>query len=250
MARALRTANPVWNETLIRDMAAEQAREARTMTISGAVAKTAVLLGLLLAAAAGSWSLAMDNPSLTMPLTIGGAIGGLILVLISVFHPKSSPIVGPLYGIAEGIFLGAISMVFNAAYPGIVGQAVGITFAVAGIMLVLYSQRILRATPGFTKGLIAATGAVCMVYFVSFLLRLFGVSVPYIHGSGVIGILFSLVVVVIASLNLILDFDLIEHGAAHQLPKHMEWFAAIGLMVTLVWMYIEILRLLAKLNRR
>ncbi len=249
MATALRTANPVWNEKMIQDLAAKQQAPAATMTVQGAVGKTAIMMGLLIATAAASWSLTAKGSGMAIPLAIGGAIGGLILVLISVFKPTVSPITGPLYAIAEGLFLGAISMVFNAAYPGIAGQAVGITFAVAGIMLVLYSQRILRATPAFTKGVVGATGAIFLVYMATWILGFFGVRVPYIHGAGPIGIIFSLVVVGIAALNLVLDFDLIERGAQAGMPKYMEWFASIGLMVTLVWLYIEILHLLAKLNR-
>jgi uncharacterized YccA/Bax inhibitor family protein len=162
--------------------------------------------------------------------------------------PKVSPFTSPIYAALEGLFLGAISAVFEAMYSGIVVQAVCLSIGVLAVMLFLYSTGIIRATEKFKIGVIAATGAVCLVYLVSMVVSLFGSHVPYIHESGPVGIGFSLVVVVIAALNLILDFDFIEQGARHQAPKYMEWYGGFSLLVTLIWMYLEILRLLSKIR--
>ena len=154
----------------------------------------------------------------------------------------------PIYAALEGLVLGAISAVFETMYPGIVIQAVGLSVGVLAVMLFVYGTGIIRATERFRIGVVAATGAVCLVYLVELVLSMFGIRLPFIHESGVVGICFSLVVVVIAALNLILDFDFIERGAEQQAPKYMEWYGGFSLLVTLVWMYLEILRLLAKLR--
>ncbi len=181
-------------------------------------------------------------------LLIAGAIGGLVTALVTIFVPRVSPFTSPVYAACEGLFLGAISAVFETMYPGIVIQAVGLTVGVLAVMLFLYGTRVIRATEKFKMGVVAATGAVCLVYVVDMVLRLFGIAVPFIHDGGPIGIGFSLVVVVIAALNLILDFDFIEQGVKYQAPKYMEWYGGFSLLVTLVWMYLEILRLLAKMR--
>jgi uncharacterized YccA/Bax inhibitor family protein len=190
------------------------------------------------------------NPDAVMPWMIGGAIGGFIVALITVFKKTWSPITAPIYALLEGLFIGGISSIFEAKYPGIVIQAVGLTFGTLFGLLVAYKTGFIKATENFKLGVVAATGGIALIYFVSFILGFFGVGVPFIHESGLMGIGFSLFVVVIAALNLVLDFDFIEHGAEHGAPKYMEWYAAFGLMVTLVWLYIEILRLLAKLRDR
>ena len=159
-------------------------------------------------------------------------------------------ITAPLYAVAEGLVLGAISAAFEAQFEGIVLQAVALTIGVFATMLVLYATGRIRVTARLRTGIIAATGAVCLVYFVSILFSIFGSSVPYIHSSGPIGIGFSLLVVGIAAMNLTLDFDFIERAEQAGAPRHLEWFAALGLVVTLVWLYLEILRLLAKLRER
>jgi uncharacterized YccA/Bax inhibitor family protein len=152
--------------------------------------------------------------------------------------------------VLEGLALGGISVVFEATYPGIVNQAVFLTFGTLGALLIAYRAGVIRATDNFKRGVVAATGGIALLYFLSFILGFFGVSVPLIHSNGTFGILFSLFVVVIAALNLVLDFDLIEKGAARGAPKYMEWYGAFALLVTLVWLYLEILRLLAKLAAR
>ncbi len=250
----MRTANPALSDKAFSQAAAYSAHapaeRAGAMTIQGTINKTAIMLLLVVGTSAVSWTLAARGSAATMPLLFGGLIGGLVFALITVFRPTAAPYTAPIYALCEGLFLGAISLTFQLQFPGIVGQAVGLTFGVAFCMLLIYKFRIIRVTEGFTRGLVAATGAICLVYLATIVLNLFGLSVPYIHGNGIVGIGFSLFVVVIAALNLVLDFNLIERGAEAGMPKYMEWYGAFGLMVTLIWLYIEILRLLAKLSSR
>ena len=163
---------------------------------------------------------------------------------------RGRPYTTPIYAALEGVALGGISVVFEARYPGIVSQAVFLTFGTLGALLVAYRTGVIRATENFKLGVVAATGGIALLYLVSFVLGFFGISVPLIHSSGTFGILFSVFVVVIAALNLVLDFDFIEQGVERGAPKHMEWYGAFGLLVTLVWLYLEILHLLAKLQSR
>ena len=180
---------------------------------------------------------------------LGGAIGGFILALVTIFKKQWSPITAPLYALVEGFFLGAISAVYNAQFQGIVLQAIMLTFGIMFALLFAYRSGLIKATENFKLGVTAATGGIALIYIATLVLRLFGIQVPFIHDSGLIGIGFSLVVVVIASLNLVLDFDFIESGVEAGAPKYMEWYGAFGLMVTLVWLYLELLRLLSKLRR-
>jgi len=227
-----------------------------TMTIGGAVQKTAISLIICAAAAAWIWTSflnAAQDPQAAqtvMPWVWGGAIGGFVVALVTIFKKEWSPVTTPLYSALEGMFLGGISALMNAAYPGIVFQAVLLTFGTLFGLLVLYQAGVIRATETFKKVIFAATGGIALVYLISIVVNLFGGSMPYIHGSGMIGIGFSLFVVGIAALNLVLDFDFIENASKQALPKYIEWYAAFGLMVTLVWLYLEILRLLAKLQDR
>ncbi len=185
-----------------------------------------------------------------MPWVIGGAIGGLIVALVTVFKKTWAGITSPVYALLEGLFLGGISAIFEAQYPGIVIQAVALTFGTLFSLLLAYKSRLIKVTENFKLGVAAATGSIFLIYLANMLLGFFGIHMPFIHESGIIGIGFSLVVVVIAALNLVLDFDFIENGAASGAPKYMEWYAAFGLMVTLIWLYLEMLRLLAKLRSR
>ena len=187
---------------------------------------------------------------LPIGLVVGGVIGGFVVAIVTVFKQTWAPYTTPLYAALEGLALGGISYLFERSYPGIVAQAVFLTFGTLGALLFAYRSGIIRATENFKLGVFAATGGVGVVYLLSFVLGFFGISVPLIHSSGIFGILFSLFVVVIAALNLVLDFDFIEEGAERGAPKYMEWYGAFGLLVTLVWLYLEILRLLAKLQRR
>jgi len=225
------------------------------MTVGGAAAKSAILTAVLVGAGAVSWTLtrggtSADEQFYLMLFGAGAPIAGFLVALVTIFVPRFSPVTAPLYAVLEGLFLGAVSRFVNEKYAGIVIEAAALTAGVLGAMAVLYATRWIVVTEKFRTGIIAATFGVCLAYLGAFLLNLFGVPFPYIHDSGAISIGFSLVVVVIAALNLVLDFDLIERGARAGAPKYMEWYAAFGLLVTLVWLYLEILRLLAKLRGR
>jgi uncharacterized YccA/Bax inhibitor family protein len=221
-----------------------------TMTVNGTINKTGILFLCVLATAAWTWSSLLKDPSTVGAFMTAGAIGGLVLALVTVFKKEWSPVTAPFYALFEGAVLGALSGMLETMFPGIAIQAVGLTFGTCFVMLIAYRSGLIRATRKFTIGVIAATGGITLVYLTTMVLGFFSVQVPAIYGSGTWGIVFSLAVVVIASLNLILDFDLIEKGAAQGAPKYMEWYAAFGLMVTLIWLYIEMLRLLTKLRRR
>ncbi len=219
-----------------------------TMTVTGAANKAIALLGLVTIAAAWTWYAVLREPATASVWVWAGLIGGLILALVTTFKPTWSPFTAPLYAGFEGLALGAISAILNNAYPGIVIQAVALTFGTCFVMLAAYTAGFIKATEKFKAGVVAATGGILLVYVISMVLGLFGVRVPYIYESGIIGIGFSLVVVVIAALNLILDFDLIESAAARGYPRYMEWYCAFALVVTLVWLYLEMLNLLRKLR--
>ncbi|NBD26625.1 Bax inhibitor-1/YccA family protein [Paenibacillus glycinis] len=219
------------------------------MTINGTVNKTFITLAVLLGAAFATWNLYFKGNDV-MPYVIGGAIGGLICALIISFVPRTAPFLVPVYAALEGAFLGALSANYESAYGGITMQAALITMCVFFALLVAYKTRIIRATENFKLGVFAATAGIALVYLASMVLNMFGVTVPYLHDSSLIGIGISLVIVVVAALNLVLDFDFIEQGADRGAPKYMEWYGAFGLIVTLVWLYIEILRLLSKLRSR
>ena len=251
----MRTANPALSESVFRGDAYADRFQIETtadnvMTINGTVVKTAVLLLILTWTAAFSWSQLADGRDTAIPLALGGAVVGLILALITIFKPQVSPYTSPLYAAAEGLFLGTLSAIFEAQYSGIVVQAIGLTFGTLGALLLAYRSGLIKATENFKLGVVAATGGIALLYLVSMVMRMFGYEIPLIHESGLVGIGFSAFVVVIAALNLVLDFDFIESGAQQRAPKYMEWYGAFGLLVTLVWLYIEILRLLAKLNSR
>jgi uncharacterized YccA/Bax inhibitor family protein len=219
------------------------------MTLGGTVIKTGILLIIMLVSAGITWTqVANGSLETAYGLMIAGVIGGLITSLITIFIPRCSPISAPIYAALEGLFLGALSAFIEMRYPGIALQALGLTASVLAIMLFVYGTGMIRATQKFRIGVVAATGAIFLVYLVSMVVSVFGGHVPYIHDAGPIGIIFSLVVVVIAALNLILDFDFIEQGVRHQVPKYMEWYGGFSLLLTLVWMYLEILRLLSKLR--
>ncbi len=222
----------------------------RTMSLEGTVFKTGFLLLLVIGGAAITWSaLAQQNP-IVMPLMMGGLIGGLVFCLITCFKPQWAAVTAPIYAFAEGLFLGGLSAFVEARYPGIAFQAVGLTFGTLFALLFAYSTGVIKATENFKLGVCAATGGICLVYLASMIMRMFGSSIPFIHDAGMVGIGFSAFVVVIAAMNLVLDFDFIEKGVERGAPKYMEWYGAFGLMVTLVWLYIEILRLLSKLSSR
>ena len=244
------TANPAAS-VAVYQRAGLAATSDSAMTLQGTVLKTLILVVILFAAAACTWRMVLaGEAAAAYPLLIGGGIGGFIVALITIFFPKAAPITSPIYALLEGLLLGAISAVFESMYAGIAFQAVGLTVGTLAVMLVIYGARIIRATEKFKIGVAAATGAVCIVYLVDIVASFFGASIPFIREAGWLGIGFSLVVVVIAALNLILDFDFIEKGVERRAPKYMEWYGGFSLLVTLIWMYLEILRLLSKLRSR
>ena len=248
----MRTSNPALNPKVFDNYGSASMTGQSIMTIQGTINKIGMLLLLAFLAAAWSWILYLRGASAsTMNLiTFGGAIGGFIAALVTIFKKEWSPVSAPVYALLEGLLLGGISVVFNNSYPGIAFQAVFLTFATLLTMLFIYKTGIIKVTEKFRLGVFAATGGIALFYFISIILGFFGVNVPYVFGNGIIGIGFSLLVVGIAALNLVLDFDFIESGAENGAPKYMEWYAAFGLMVTLIWLYLEILRLLAKSRSR
>lgn len=233
-----------------------------TMRMSGTMSAAGILLLVLVVAGWFGWqatvvetgkNLAGETIVVSSKLPawiILAAIAGFGLAILTIFKPKLARITAPLYAAAQGVFVGAISKLYEVQFQGIVLQAVGLTVGVFVMMLVLYATGTIKVTDRLRKGIFAATGAVVLVYLASFVARLFGSDIPMIHDSGLMGIGFSLVVVGIASSNLLLDFDFIERGVAMRAPRYMEWFGAFGLMVTLVWLYLELLRLLSKLRSR
>lgn len=239
----MRTSNPALNDATFNTYAL--AGEER-MTIQGTVNKSFILIALVFSTALLSWDF-MSNLQGGIVYVIASAIIALIIGLVTSFKPTWSPYTAPAYALFEGVFLGAISGFFDKMFPGIVIQAVLLTFGTFFCLLMAYRSGLIKATENFKLGIVAATGGIFLIYMVSFALGFFGIQIPYIHGNGIVGIIFSLVVVVIAALNLVLDFDFIEKGEANGAPKYMEWYASYGLLVTLVWLYLEILKLLMKL---
>jgi uncharacterized YccA/Bax inhibitor family protein len=210
-----------------------------------------ILLAITAVTAGFAWNEMSSGSELMIPVMIGSAILGFIVAMVTIFKPTWAATTAPIYAAVEGVFLGALSSMIEArGYRGIALQAVSLTMGTLFVMLVLYSTRIIKVTQRLTTGIIAATGAVALLYFVTIILSFFHISVPFIHSAGPIGIAFSLFVVALAAFNLLLDFDYIEKSAAYGAPKSMEWYGAFGLIVTLVWLYLEILRLLQKLQDR
>jgi uncharacterized YccA/Bax inhibitor family protein len=218
------------------------------MTLAGTVNKTAMLLAMTLITAAYTWGQFMQtrDPGSVNSLMLVGLVGGLIVALFTVFRPTASPYTAPIYALLEGLALGGISAMLEVRFPGIVIQAVGLTFGTLFCLLAAYRTGLIQATENFKLGVVAATGGIFVLYLVNLVMGFFGHSIGFIHESGTMGMLFSAFVVVIAALNLVLDFDFIESGVEQGAPKYMEWYGAFGLMVTLIWLYLEILRLLAK----
>lgn len=243
-----RTSNPALNENTFRGQVAV---DGEAMTLQGTVNKTGILLLCAVATAAWTWGIEhSQTPEAAAPWMLGGLIGGLVFALVTIFKKEWSPITAPLYALCEGLALGGISALLELSYPGIAIQALGLTFGVTAVMLVLYTSGTVRATPKFRVGVIAATGGIFLVYMADMILRFFGHQVPLLNSAGPLGIGVSIVIVVVAALNLILNFDFVETGARVGAPKYMEWYGAFGIMVTLVWMYMEMLRLLAKMRQR
>jgi len=245
----MRTSNPIFKSRYYETV---QSEYGQAMTIDGTVNKTFLLFFILMAGAGFTWTKVMNSWDMTtiLPYLLVGIFGGLIFGLITAFNPKGARITAPAYAVFEGLFLGSISAMFEMRYPGIVLKAVFLTMGTMAVMLFLYKSGRIRVTNKFRLGVMAATGGVAMFYLFSWILRMFGFGMFGAFGNGLFGIGFSLVVVGIATMNLVLDFDFIDRGSKQGLPQYMEWFSAYGLMVTLVWLYIEILILLAKLSNR
>lgn len=239
----MRSGNPTISEKVF-----QRSREAistgETMTANGAANKTGILFLILLIGASISWY----NP--TSLLMWGGAIGGFIVAMVTIFKKEWAPVTAPIYAALEGLFLGAVSIAYASLYNGIVFNAVLLTIGIFAAMLFVYRTGLVQVTHRFRMGIVAATGGIFLVYMASFVLGFFGINVGLITGNGLWGIGFSIIIVVIAALNLVLDFDMIDKGEEYGAPKYFEWYCAFGLMVTLVWLYIEILRLLGKLQQR
>ena len=241
----IRSSNPTLSKSIYKGVTTVNGD---SMTISGAVNKCFIMLALMLAAAFYVWSDFFGSGAVTPLLIIPCAIGGFILALITCFKHTWSPYTSPIYALCEGVLLGGISAMFESKFPGIAIQAVGLTFATFLAMLLAYRGGFIRATEKFKSVIFAATLGIMIVYLVSMVLGFFGTTIPMIHEGGIVGIGFSLFVVAIAALNLVLDFDSFEKCAEARAPKHMEWYCAFGLTVTLVWLYFEVLILLAKLR--
>lgn len=273
MATALRNSNPALNEKAFQRLAGTEAGWAAgtqqledayaapsggpivrndTMTVNGTVWATSALLVLVVTAGVFGWtSVDVAAESVSLPGWLFPVVfGALGVAILTIFRPNLARFTAPVYALMQGAFLGAISGLYNAAYEGIVVQAVGLTIGVFAVMLFLYGTRIIKVTEKLRMGIVAATGAVLLVYVANMILSLFDASVPFLHDTGPLGIGISLVIVGIAAFNLLLDFDFVERGVAAGAPKKMEWYAAFGLLVTIVWLYLELLRLLSKLQGR
>lgn len=244
----MRSSNPILSDRVFQHASTTDAGK---MTIQGTVNKCFMLLLCVVGAASWTWTAAFSLGAAALtPWMLFGGIAGFVLALLTYFKTQWAHITAPAYAVCQGLFLGALSAIFEQSYPGIVIQAVGLTFGTLFCLLGAYKSGMIKATENFKLGISAATGGLCLFYAVSFLLSLFGFRLNVIYGSGLLGIGFSLFVVTIAALNLVMDFDFIENGADRGAPKQMEWIGAFGLMVTLIWLYVEILRLLAKLRDR
>jgi uncharacterized YccA/Bax inhibitor family protein len=246
----IRTSNPALNARTFADLRRDPT--APPMTLDGTVNKAALLLFLVVVPAAWVWSQvrAALDPSVAAPWIMLGAVGGLVMAIATVLKKDWSPFTAPVYAALEGLALGGLSALLEVKYPGIVMQSVGLTFATLAAMLVAYRTGLIKATEKFKLGVIAATGAIVLYYAVGWVLSWFHVAMPFLQGNSTASLVVSGIIVVVAALNLILDFDFIETGVAGGAPKYMEWYGAFGLMVTLIWLYLEILRLLAKSRSR
>ena len=242
----MQTSNPVFRN----DPFTKAPATGASMTVSGAVWKTFFLLILAVVSGSATWVVYVSGQNLAIPAAVGAGFLGFLLAIAISFKPTWAAALAPVYALVEGVFLGGITAIMNQRYPGIALAAGGGTLATLAALLFAYQSGLIRATDNFKRGVIAATMGIAIFYLVAMVLQLFHVKIPGVFDSGRIGIGFSLFVVAIAALNLVLDFDRIEQGARAGAPKYMEWYAAFGLMVTLVWLYIEILRLLAKLSDR
>lgn len=248
----MRSSNPALPSSTFRDVRG-MADRSEAMTVQGTVIKTLLLLMVALLGAGWTWSKyfqAGADGAVMTPWVGIGALGGFIVALVTVFKKEWAPVTAPIYALLQGLFVGALSAQLETAYPGIVIQAVGLTFGTLFAMLLAYQSGLIKVTDNFRLGVVAATGGIAVVYLATFVLSFFGIQSTFMYGSSLLSIGISLFVVAIAALNFVLDFDFIEQGARQNVPKYMEWYGAFALMVTLVWLYIEFLRLLSKMRQR
>lgn len=247
----METSNPVLSSETFNSIRGIETQD--TMTVGGVITKTFLLLALVILSALWTWNLFLksgSNAAVISPWVTGGAIGGLVLAIATAFKPTWAPISAPLYAAFEGVFIGGISALLNQAFPGIAIQAAMLTFGTLAAMLLLYQTGVIQVTDTFRMIVVSATGGIFLAYVATWILSFFSIQVPFIYGNGMGGILFSLFVIGIAALNFVLDFDFIQQKARNGAPQYMEWYGAFALMVTLIWLYVEFLRLLTKLRSR
>ena len=250
-----KTSNPALGQNTFSNLAAQPGSLIDVqdrMTLNGTVNKTGILLICSIATAAWTWHMFLPERDITnvAPLMMLGLIGGFIVAMVTTFKKQWSPVTAPIYALLEGLVLGGLSAMLELRYPGIAIQAVSLTFGTLFVLLIAYRSGWIQVTQKFRLGIIAATGGIFVFYMLEMILGFFGVQFMSVNGNGIIGIGFSLIVVAIAALNLVLDFDFIEQGVQYGAPRYMEWYGAFGIMVTLVWLYLEILRLLSKMRSR
>jgi uncharacterized YccA/Bax inhibitor family protein len=249
----IKTSNPALGQNTFRDVQyGGMIDAADRMTLSGTVNKTGILLICAMATAAWTWHLFLQSrdASTVAPLMMVGFLGGFVFALITAFKKEWSAVTAPAYALLEGLALGGFSAVLEVRYPGLPMEAVGLTFGTLIALLLAYRSGLIKVTRKFALGVAAATGGIFLFYMLEMVLGFFGIHFAAVNGAGPIGIGFSLIVVGIAALNLVLDFAFIEQGVQYGAPRYMEWYGAFGIMVTLVWLYIEILNLLAKMRSR
>lgn len=249
-----KSGNPALSEKRFKDtVLADVVTHENAMTVKGTLQKFGFLFLMVLGTSFYSWKEFAEGGNV-VPLILTGAIGGLVVAIVLMFKKEWSPYLAPAYALLEGLFLGAISAYYQYAFaeqaPGIVINAIGLTFGTAIAMYLLYSFRIIKATAKFKAIIITATAGIAIFYLIAIVLGLFGIQIPFLHEGSAMGIGFSVFVVALAALNLILDFDMIERGVELGAPKYMEWYGAFGLLVTIVWLYLEILRLLSKISKK
>jgi uncharacterized YccA/Bax inhibitor family protein len=253
----MKTSNPAFGQNTFTNFGGSQyggslIDASARMTLSGTVNKTGLLLVCALATAAWTWNSFLHTRDLSVagPMVMVGALGGFIFAMVTAFKKEWAPVTAPIYALLEGLVLGGMSAVFDARWPGIAMEAVGLTFGTLFVLLLAYKSGLIKVTQKFRLGVVAATGGIALFYFLEIILSFFGINFTTVNGPSVFGIGFSLIVVAVAALNLVLDFDFVEQGVSYGAPKYMEWYAAFGIMVTLVWLYLEILRLLSKMRSR
>ena len=249
-----KSGNPTLSEKRFKDTVLDSVVNFdNAMTVKGTLNKFGFMFLMVMGTAFYSWKEFMQGGNV-MPLLLTGAIGGLVVAIVIIFKKEWAPFLAPAYALLQGLFLGAVSATYNSAFaeqaPNIIMNAVGLTFGTAIAMYLLYSFKIIQATQKFKAIIFTATAGIAVFYVITFVLGFFGIQIPFLHEGSALGIGFSLFVVALAALNLIIDFDMIEKGAEGGAPKYMEWYGAFGLMVTIIWLYLEILRLLSKISKK